>query len=114
MARLYADEDFSYPAVQRLRQLGHDVVTAEEAGHANQRTTDDAILAFAAADGRAVVSFKRRHFVRLHGVVSSHGGIVVCSRDPDVSALAARIHEALAEHATLEDKLIRVYRPQRP
>ena len=27
MARLYADEDFSYPVIQRLRQLGHDILT---------------------------------------------------------------------------------------
>ena len=27
MARLYADEDFPYPVVERLRQLGHDVLT---------------------------------------------------------------------------------------
>jgi hypothetical protein len=27
MARLYADEDFSYPMIQRLRQLGHDILS---------------------------------------------------------------------------------------
>jgi hypothetical protein len=27
---LYADEDFSFPAVVILRQWGHDVVTAQE------------------------------------------------------------------------------------
>ena len=27
MALLYADEDFSYPMVQRLRPLGHDLLT---------------------------------------------------------------------------------------
>ena len=32
MARLYADEDFSYPTVEGLRRLGHDVLTAQEAG----------------------------------------------------------------------------------
>jgi Domain of unknown function (DUF5615) len=35
MARLHADEDFSYPVVEHLRQLGHDVRTAAEAGMAN-------------------------------------------------------------------------------
>src|SRR5437899_8828663 len=29
MATLYADEDFSYPVIQRLRQLGHDILTAD-------------------------------------------------------------------------------------
>ena len=28
MARLYADEDFPFPVVERLRQLGHDILTA--------------------------------------------------------------------------------------
>jgi hypothetical protein len=32
MALLYADEDFHYGVVQRLRNLGHDVVTVQEAG----------------------------------------------------------------------------------
>jgi Domain of unknown function (DUF5615) len=35
MAELYADEDFPFPVVERLRQLGHDVLTALEAGKAN-------------------------------------------------------------------------------
>jgi hypothetical protein len=47
MARLYADEDFSYPVVERLRQLGHDIVTAQEAGQGNQGVEDEAVLAFA-------------------------------------------------------------------
>ena len=36
MARLYSDEDFSFPVVGELRQLGHDVLTAQEAGHSNK------------------------------------------------------------------------------
>jgi hypothetical protein len=40
MARLYADEDFPFPVVERLRQLGHDVLTAFEAGQANQGIGD--------------------------------------------------------------------------
>ncbi len=33
MARLYADEDFPFPVVERLRQLGHDVVTTFESAY---------------------------------------------------------------------------------
>jgi hypothetical protein len=112
MARLYADEDFSYPAVERLRELGHDVVTAEEAGQANRKTTDQEILASATGGGRAVLTFNRRHFIRLHRQVSSHAGIVVCSRDPDVLALARRIDESLRGYPSFENQLIRVDRPQ--
>lgn len=114
MARLYADEDFSYPVVDRLRGLGHDVLTSEESGQANQKTLDEEILAFAIAQGRAVLTFNRRHFVRIHGRVSSHAGIIVCSRDADVLGLAGRIDQSLREHRTLENQLIRVNRPRRP
>jgi hypothetical protein len=61
MARLYADEDFSYPVIQRLRQLGHDILMAHEAGQASQGIEDAAVLAFATAAGRAVLAFNRRH-----------------------------------------------------
>ena len=95
MATLYVDEDFSYPVVQRLQQLGHDMLTAHEAGHAGQGIEDAAVLAFATAAGRAVLTFNRRHFIRLHATVSSHAGIIVCTRDDDIVALADRIQQQL-------------------
>lgn len=113
MASLYADEDFSYPVVQRLRQLGHDIVTAQEAGQANQGVGDEAVLAFATEQRRAVLTFNRRHFIRLHSVVSSHEGIIVCSRDDDVPALAERIHQQLDSESSLKNQLLRINRPSR-
>ncbi|HIK45507.1 MAG TPA: DUF5615 family PIN-like protein [Leptolyngbyaceae cyanobacterium M65_K2018_010] len=47
MARLYADEHFPYPVVEFLRQLGHDVLTVQEAGQAGLKVPDDQVLAFA-------------------------------------------------------------------
>jgi sugar phosphate isomerase/epimerase len=111
MTRLYADEDFSYPVIQRLRQLGHDILTAHEAGQAGQSIEDTAVLAFATAAGRAVLTFNRRHFIRLHFEVSSHPGIIVCTRDDDVEALADRIHHQLQRAPTLHDQLLRINRP---
>ena len=111
MATLYADEDFSYPAVQRLRQLGHDILTAQEAGQGSQGITDEAVLAFATAAGRAVVTFNRRHFIRLHSEGTSHAGIIVCTRDDDVMALADRIHQQLQHVSSLRDQLLRINRP---
>ena len=55
MARLYADENFPQPAVERLRELGHDVLTVQDAGKAQQKLPDEAVLADASGDGRAVV-----------------------------------------------------------
>jgi hypothetical protein len=111
MARLYADEDFSYPVIQRLRQLGHDILTAHEAGQAGQGIEDAAVLAFATAAGRAVVTFNRRHFIGLHAAVSSHAGIVVCTRDDDVAALSNRINQQLQSALVLLNQLLRVNRP---
>jgi hypothetical protein len=111
MARLYADEDFSYPVIQHLRQLGHDILMAYEAGQASQRIEDAAVLAFATAAGRAVLTFNRRHFIRLHAEVSSHAGIIVCTRDDDVVAIANRIHQHLQGTPLLLNQLLRVNRP---
>lgn len=111
MARLYADEDFSYPVIQRLRQLGHDILTAYEAGQTSQGIEDAAVLAFATAVARAVLTFNRRHFIRLHAEVSSHAGIIVCTRDDDVVALANRIHHQLQSTPILLNQLLRVNRP---
>jgi hypothetical protein len=66
MALLYTDENFDHPVAAHLRSLGHDVLTAQQAGQANQAIPDSQVLAFAAAQGRAVLTFNRRHFVRLH------------------------------------------------
>ncbi len=114
MSRLYADEDFSHSAVQELRGMGHDVLTAQEAGHAGRGTKDDAVLAFAVSQRRAIITFNRRHFIRLHQQNSSHCGIVVCSRDPDDVDLARRIDTAIAGQFDLSGHLLRVNRPHRP
>jgi hypothetical protein len=92
--RLYADEDFSLPVVVELRQLGHDVLTAQE----DRRTSipDSVVLARAHALGRAVLTYNRRHFERLNRHGAAHNGILSATRDSDFLSLAARIHAALA------------------
>ena len=110
MAHLYADEDFAYPVVECLRQMGHDVLTAQDAGQAQQRISDAAVLSYASTQGRAVLTFNRRHFIRLHRLLSAHCGIVVCTRDDDSAALAARIHQAVILAPILNNQLFRVNR----
>jgi len=111
MARLYADEDFDRNAVDELRRLGHDVLTIQEAGQANQRTPDEQVLAFASSASRAVVTFNRRHFIALHNDGRQHSGIVVCTRDPDAVALAQRIDTEVSQTGSLERQLLRITRP---
>src|SRR5579872_2937717 len=109
MALLYADENFDYPVVENLRLLGHDVITVQEAGRAGG---DDAqVLADATASGRAVLTFNRRHFQRLHRQSTNHSGIIACTWDSDRAALAARIDQAIAAAGLLAGQYLRVTRP---
>jgi hypothetical protein len=107
MASLYADENFPSAVVVRLRTLGHDVLTAREAGH--QGSSDMQILAFATALSRAVLTLNRRHFIRLHTQVASHKGILDCTNDEAV-VLADRIHQAIAANPGLDNQLLRINR----
>jgi hypothetical protein len=66
MALLYADENFDLPVVAHMRSMGHDVLTAHQAGQSNQQILDAQVLAFAAAQDLAVLTFDRWHFLRLH------------------------------------------------
>jgi predicted nuclease of predicted toxin-antitoxin system len=112
MALLYADENFDYPIVEELRRLGHDVVTVQEAGQ--QGKDDAAVLAFATAAGRAVLTFNRRDFFRLHRLNPAHAGIIACTTDNNYAALAGRIDAAITRAGALSGKVIRVNRPPTP
>jgi len=113
MARLYANENFPRQAVEALRALGHDVLTTQEAGQADQGISDQAVLAFATEDNRAVITLNRRDFIGLHHRQADHQGIIVCSQDPDTTGQAARIDQALAALTDLSGRLVRVNRPDR-
>jgi hypothetical protein len=78
--RLYVDEDaMRRSLVFGLRARNVDVVTALEAGMINR--ADDDHLAFAAREGRVLLSYNTGDFCRLHSewleLHRSHAGIVV-------------------------------------
>ena len=73
MARLYSNENFPLPVVEALRTLGHDVLTIQETGRADQSRPDKDVLDFATKEQRAVLTLNRLHFIRLHHEQS--GGI---------------------------------------
>ena len=112
MARLYANENFPLPVVEELRRLGHEVLTTYEAGDAGKSVPDEQVLAFATAEGRALVTINRKHFIHLHNANSDHAGIIVCSFDSDFTGQANRIHAAIGSKAQLSGELIRINRPQ--
>jgi Domain of unknown function (DUF5615) len=111
VARLYANENLPLPVVEELRRLGHDVLTAYEAGKAGQSVPDEDVLAFASAAGRAVLTLNRKHFIHLHNAQPEHAGIIVCTFDPDFVGQGERIHTALESQMELSGRLIRVNRP---
>jgi Domain of unknown function (DUF5615) len=109
VSRLYADEDFDKGVVARLRLLGHDVLTVQEAGRCGGPDTQ--VLADATIDGRAVLTFNRRHFRKLHRRNAAHEGIIACRRDFDINGLAQRIHLAVTALSTLKGRCLRINRP---
>jgi uncharacterized protein with PIN domain len=111
LAQFYADENFRKPVVEALRLLGHDVLTAQEAGRAGLGIDDDTVLADALAVGRILLTQNRRDFIRRHNMGLPHQGIIVCTHDPDAEALARRIDEAIAAVAGPGRWLLRVNRP---
>jgi hypothetical protein len=108
LARFYANGNFPLPAVEALRRRGHDVLTIQETGQANQAMPDEDILAFARGQSRILVTMNRRHFVRLHALQPDHAGIVVCTFDLDFQGLAERIDAATRAESCWDGRLARI------
>jgi hypothetical protein len=108
---LYSNENFPLPVVERLRQLGHNVLTIQETGRAGEGVQDSDVLAFAIHEKRAVLTLNRSDFMRLHRDTPQHSGIIVCTVDEDFERQAARIHDAIKDQFLLSGQLIRVNRP---
>ena len=111
MARLFADEYFPLPGVEKLRSLGHEVVTIQGAGMGERGVSDADVLTHATSEARAVLTLNRKHFIQLHRQRPEHSGIVACTSDRDFAAQARRIHAALCAEADLSGQLIRINRP---
>jgi len=111
MASFYADEQFPVQVTELLRNLGHDVLTVQQAGNANQRIPDDQVLAFAVGQERSILTVNRIDFIRLHRRDNQHFGIVVCTNNRNWEQFASRVDEAVRDEESLRGKLIRVVRP---
>ncbi len=111
MVRFYADEQFPLPVVELLRTFGHDVLTVQEAGNADQGISDEEVLAFAISQKRSILTINRDDFIRLHRRHSNHSGIIVCTNNRNWEQFAGRIDKAVTAEETLQGKLIRVVRP---
>lgn len=106
MASFYANENFPIGVVHYLREMGHEVLTSQEAGNANQRIPDEDVLAFAAKAGRILLTLNRRDFIELHEKAPNHAGIVVCTQNTDLREQSEQIDEAVRETGTAEQTFI--------
>jgi hypothetical protein len=111
VALFYANENFRHPVVEELRKLGHDVLTAHEAGRAGQGIDDEIVLADARASSRILLTQNRDEFKKLHKKALAHLGIVVCTYDRDAEALAQRIAEPVSREQPGGRWLVSVVRP---
>lgn len=108
--QFYSNENFDLQVVVHLRELGHDVLTAFEAGNANQRIPDDQVLFFALNEKRVLLTFNRKDFFKLHKSGMQHSGIIACTYDANYQELAIRIHDAVEALNSLENQVLRIYR----
>jgi predicted nuclease of predicted toxin-antitoxin system len=108
MFKFYANENLSLMLVNKLRQLGHDVMTSYEAGNANQRIPDEQVLAESGKNNRCVLTFNRDDFVKLHRSGIDHKGIIICKDDRDYQGQASVLAQYLNNQEKLNNRLIRI------
>lgn len=78
---------------------------------ANQSLTDEEVLSMARSKKRALLTANRKHFIQLHRRQPEHAGIIVCTFDPDFIGQAKRIADAIRDRKSLDNELVKVYRP---
>ena len=97
--KFYLDEDLTPVIAVSLRQRGVDAVSAHEVGRIGLGDAEQ--LAFAAGQGRCLVSANARDFRRLgHSAIEHgrpHAGIVLCP--PRIRGLGIGVVSALARIA---------------
>ena len=113
MLRFYTNENFPFPTVLALRNLGYDVQTSQDVGNAGLFIEDEEVLAYAIKNNRIVLTLNRRHFIQLHNTNPDHSGIIVCKFNPDFENLASIIHEKMITFENLNGKLIRINREKK-
>jgi hypothetical protein len=89
--RLYTDEMISSRLAQELRRRGYDAESCHEAGRSDRRIPDAEQLAYAAQQGRAILTFNNGDYSRLdHQWKASgqrHAGIILCPEIDDIGEL---------------------------
>jgi len=105
--RFFTDEDVYGSVAAKLREKGFDSVSTPEANRLGE--SDESQLAWAAQEGRVILTFNVEDFARLHVewlTHSDHAGIIVSSQRP-VGDLLRRVL-ALATSLSAEEMQDRI------
>jgi DNA-binding transcriptional MerR regulator len=94
MIRLYFDEDSARRSlITQLRTRGADVVAAQDVGM--EERTDEEQLIWAVSNSRALYSFNRGDFCRLHKAwlteARPHAGIILSRQDLSIGEQMRRL-----------------------
>lgn len=98
--KLFTDEHVHAGLASALRQRGYDAVSCHEANRVNQRISDEAQLAYAAEQGRAMLTNNMADFIRLDEtwkrIGHVHAGIILYTRVRTFGELLRRVERHLA------------------
>lgn len=93
--RLFADECVYAVTTNTLRNWGHDVLTAQEAGLSGH--ADEDLLAFATTEKRILISIDLDFSNIRHYLPASHSGIVILKiRPTTVNSVHTILHQFIA------------------
>lgn len=99
---LFTDENVHARLARTLRERGSDATSCQEAGRSNQRIPDDEQLAYAAEQGRAILTFNSVDYVPLDLVWKAtgrhHAGIIVAPEITDFGILLRRVERHLIRY----------------
>lgn len=106
--RFFTDEDIYRAVVVVLRRAGQDIVSTPETGRLGQ--SDESQLAWAAGEGRVLVTFNVAHYAALQKAWvregRHHAGIVVSCQRPIGDLLRRLLHLAATMDAdSMRDRL---------
>ena len=87
--KLYFDEDISVIWAVRLRKMGWDVLTTQQAGCSGKDDVDQ--LKFASQQNRILITRNYVDFQNIHEQIlaegKSHSGIIICFWRPEVQKM---------------------------
>jgi predicted nuclease of predicted toxin-antitoxin system len=107
MLRYFFDEHVKEAIADQLKLRGIDVLTAKDAERANQEISDEDQLAFAAPQGRVLVTADR-DFTVLAYARTPHEGVILLQREVEIGQYVEYLEAVslIVEPEEIRDQLV--------